>query len=126
MIKNIQQFVEYLEKSSDYKIMVNRLILRYSPKTRIDDRMMPGLSGSIYANTVGNPDIRVRDFLNEYGLNAGMGYQEKRQASYMIRTPLELWPELEPLITFNILSNKKLNEFDYKHSDYSFKEWLRM
>ena len=124
MVKNIEQLAEYLESSSDHRIIVQRLILKYSSKLLIDDQIVSGLFGSIYVKTVGSPDIRVRDCLNKHGLYAGMGYQERQVASYMIRTGIESWPGLGPLVTLAILSDKKVNEFVYSHPDYRIGVWV--
>lgn len=124
MVKNIEQFVEYLEKSSDQRITIQRLILKYNKKLLIEKQFVPGLFGSIYVKTVGNPDIRVRDFLNEHNIHAGMGYQERREASYMIRTSIEHWPGLAQLIMLAILENKKAKEFVYSHPEYRIQEWI--
>jgi hypothetical protein len=124
MIKNIEQFVEYLEKSSDQRIIVQRLLLKYNKKLLIDEQFVPGLFGSIYIKTIGNPDIKVHNFLNEHNIHTGMGYQERREASYMIRTSMESWPGLAPLITLSILANKKVKEFGYSHPDYRIREWV--
>ena len=120
MVKNIEKLVEYLEESSDHRIIIQRLILKYSPTVLIDDQTVPGLFGSIYANTHGNPDIMVAEFLSEYNIHTSMGYQERSEAFYRIWTSIESWPGLAPLVTLAILGNKKVDEFVYSHPDYTY------